>query len=170
MKNTMIFLILCIPFAVAADVIKSAQFRYSILGQKGAMETRTLKYLGKIQMSVTQSGKSSSWLHPIDTRQCHWSIQSYIVREVCLLSLSGRAYCEMAEEKLLHLKDKGNGKRFKLRILQGENCGDLSKMIDRKYRDQEKQLLHAWDDVIKKDKANMEQVFSQDGSVKETKN
>jgi hypothetical protein len=122
--------------AVAAyadeNTVGSRQKSYTVDYGNGNKEIYVVKYRAVVSNSKSEDGHPSEPLkgRPTDTRQCHWNIETSIVRDVCLVSASGQQFCQGSLTRVYGTSFSGKGSDFKVLALRPENCGDA----DARYR------------------------------------
>jgi hypothetical protein len=90
----------------------------------GTKESIIIKYVGQASLDVSQSGRSSNWRHPVDTRRCNWSTEATVTRQLCIVSKSLGEQCQGNLTKVFYIAGAGKGHSVNpVRLnFQGENC------------------------------------------------
>ena len=70
-------------------------------------ETGTVKYHIYLNRNIHESGSPSTIFHPVDDRQCDWSIDGHMDRVVCVTSIMGGTSCKNNFAKNLPINISG---------------------------------------------------------------
>ncbi|MGH8077999.1 MAG: hypothetical protein ACREPE_11835 [Lysobacter sp.] len=108
---------------------------FQISYNDGSDENILIRYTAFASRNVSQTGESSSWKHPIDNRECHWTTEAYVLREVCVVSRSLGEQCDGTDTKVFNVAAGGKGDGVNLLKLevQGENCNDMCPRFNADY-------------------------------------
>lgn len=109
---------------VFSEVIGERTRSFIVKFADGGSERYVAKYIGKVNLNKWESGKPSTWDHPVDTRQCHWTIESYVERESCLASKTGETFCKGELNRMFGTSFTNKGSDFVVTGLRRENCGN----------------------------------------------
>lgn len=130
MTGLVMVLLVVSSLAVAQDVVSQSSTKIRVEYDDGTTEDLVVRYQGIVDHDQWQTGRHSSWTHPIDTRRCHWNTVAYIRRNVCTVSRAlGGEQCEGELSTSFFRSAGGSGSSFILSDLQGENCGKASGKI-----------------------------------------
>lgn len=148
--------------ATAADEeVASRAKSYLLKFSDGGTETYVARYRAMVDFDRWQSGSASKPLEGkfIDDRQCHWKINTTILREVCLVSRSGQAFCDGKLNRLYGTSKSGKGSDFVLIKLHPETCGEAQARYDGDLNNARNAVRSALDPVMDGDVDQMIEDF-----------
>ena len=95
-------------FAWGSDTVEVANLvvPYKITSSSNT-ETGTVKYHIYLSRDINESGAASTMFHPVDDRQCSWSMQGHMDRVVCFTSIMGGTSCNNNLAKNLPINISG---------------------------------------------------------------
>ena len=143
-----ILLGLCAAMTSAQDVVIYRDTGLLVTYDDGSTEDLIVKYRGYVSSNRRQTGSHSSWLHPIDTRQCHWSVSGYISRDICTLSRSLGEQCVGDLSTIYHNDLSSSGESFGLNNWQGENCGKAAPKINKDIESIRSSIVQSFNTVV----------------------
>lgn len=111
---------------VYAEEIGTQTRTYRVQYSDGATENYSVIYHGIVEPKKWQTGKPSTTFHPLDTRKCHWTIETYVTREACLVSRGGQQFCKGQATRVYGISFAGKGSDLQLERLHPENCNDAN--------------------------------------------
>ncbi len=128
------------------ETVASREKPFMVTYPDGSTERYVAKYRAIAEWDKHESGGPAKPFEGklIDDRQCHWNIETRIVRDVCLLSRTGQQFCEGTLNKVYGTSFAGKGSDFVLLKLQSENCGDA----DARFRSDLNDARNAVRDVL----------------------
>lgn len=119
---------LSLAFAAQAEMVNENRFPFKISYSDGTVENAVLKYQAYVTADCQQSGEASKPLqgHPFDDRKADWRVESWIQRDVCILSKSLGEQCRGQWSKVFNDSRSGASKSFNIiKLNLGHmTCGD----------------------------------------------
>ncbi len=119
----------------------------------GEVEHYVVKWTGSRDIDHHEDGHPSEpfngWF--TDTRQCHWSIASRIIRRAYLLNHNGQEYAQ--DELTMPLVENfaNKGSDFVLTQFRPENCGDANARYQSDVADSAKHMADVFPSNVAKD-------------------
>lgn len=136
-----------------AEVVQQDAKPLTVSYSKGAVEHYIVKWAGTIDVNKYETGHPAEplngWL--FDTRQCHWSITSSIVRKVYLLNHNGQEFAEEVLTTPLTENFANKGSDYVVTQLRPENCGDAQSRFDSDVNDSKKHMVAVFPKDVAKD-------------------
>jgi len=119
----------------------------------GEVEHYVVKWTGSRDIDHHEDGHPSEPLNGwfTDTRQCHWSIASRIIRKVYLLNHNGQEYAQEEFTTPLVENFANKGSDFVLTQLRPENCGDANARYQSDVADSAKHMADVFPTNVAKD-------------------
>lgn len=134
--------------------------------EDGTKENMVIRYVGQASLNVSQSGSSSTWNHPVDSRRCSWSTEATVTRQLCIVSKSLGEQCEGNLTQVFYITGGGHGKSFNpfKADLQGENCNRACGKFVGDYNAAKKAVSDSMNGIFNEDfKPFLEQVKQKPG-------
>lgn len=139
--------------ACYADILQQDAKPITVVYKSGEVEHYVVKWTGTRGIDHHEDGHPSEplkgWL--TDTRQCHWTISSQIVRKVYLLNHNGQEYAQEELTTPLVENFANKGSDFVLTQLRPENCGDADARYQSDVADSTKHMAEVFPDNVAKD-------------------
>jgi len=136
-----------------ADILQQGSKPVAVKYKNGNVEHYVVKWTGTRTIDHHEDGHPSEplngWL--TDTRQCHWSISSQIIRKVYLLNQNGQEYAQEELTTPLVENFANKGSDFVLTQLRSENCGDANARYQSDVNDSTKHMSDAFPGVVDSD-------------------
>jgi len=134
-----------------AEVIDAKERQYELTYPNGNKDTFIVEYKAHLESSQRQTGHSAGFPNFVDTRQCHWNIETYVTRKACLLANSGDKFCEGKLDKLFPVSSGGSGSSFSFSSLQGDNCGKMAGKINAQVTSAKATLTNGFNKLLEDD-------------------
>jgi hypothetical protein len=139
--------------ACFAQVLQQDAKPITVIYTSGEVEHYVVKWTGTRDIDHHEDGHPSEPLNGwfTDTRQCHWSIASRIIRKVYLLNHNGQEYAqdELTTPLVENFANKGSD--FVLTQLRPENCGDANARYQSDVADSAKHMAEVFPSNVAKD-------------------
>jgi len=140
-----------------ARVIRQQAIPVSVTLDSGAVEQYLVHWLGTVASNKFEEGHPAEplkgWL--TDTRQCHWSIQSEVLRKVYYVDQKGQASTENAVSTVFHSGFGNQGSDFVLTQLRPENCGDSAARYQSDVSNAQMAVARTFTSVINEDRIRL---------------
>jgi hypothetical protein len=111
-----------------AQVVRQDAVPVEVTLDSGVVEKYLVQWLGTVGSSKVEEGHPAEPLKGwfTDTRQCHWSIQSEVLRKVYYIDHDGQVSTDDAVSKVFSSGYGNKGSDFILTQLRPENCNDAA--------------------------------------------
>lgn len=141
------------PFIAYAEVVSSEEIGFTIENDDGSRETAVLLYQAFVSTYCNGSGSVSTWDHPFDTRRVKWGADSWIQRDVCLVSRTIGKQCKGGWTRLFNDSRSGKSKTFNLFTgdLNHTTCGDVAGRISEARNQLSRDIISSLKKVMDKD-------------------
>lgn len=168
-KTTLCSLMLAFtPFVAHADVVSSTTFGFSIEYKDGSQEASIIRYQAFVSASCDGSGSVSTWDHPFDTRRVKWRVDSWIQRDVCLVSKALGEHCDKDLRKFF--SDTRNGSSREFDLFKGDlshtTCSDVAGKIAAARDQLKKSIIDSLGELKGKDRDEVYELIKKDDRVK----
>jgi hypothetical protein len=139
--------------AGSAEVVKEDTRPLFVRYSSGDSERYVVKWTGSLESNHWEDGHPAIPLEGkfTDTRQCHWTINTQIVRKLFLINKVGEQFAKENLTTVLSLGSANQGSDFKLTQLRPENCGDAEARYQSDLKDARVAIGQAFNLVLEKD-------------------
>ena len=136
-----------------AQILQQDAKPVTVVYGSGEVEHYIVKWTGSRDIDHHEDGHPSvplkGWI--TDTRQCHWSIASRIVRKVYLLNHNGQEYVQEEFTTPVVENFANQGGSFVLTQLRPENCGDANPRYESDVANSTKHMADLFPSSVAKD-------------------
>jgi len=142
------FAVICL-----GEILQQDAKPITVLYKSGEVEHYIVRWTGSRDIDHHEDGHPSEPLKGwfTDTRQCHWSIDSRIVRKVYLLNHNGQEYAQEELTTPLVENFANKGSDFVVTALRPENCGDADARYRSDVADSAKHMAEVFPGNVQKD-------------------
>jgi hypothetical protein len=139
------------------QVLRQQAIPVSVTLNSGAVEQYLVHWLGTVASNKFEEGHPAEPLKGwfTDTRQCHWSIQSEVVRKVYYVDQNGQASTENAVSTVFHSGFGNQGSDFVLTRLRPDNCGDSAARYQSDVNDAQMAVAGKFASIINEDRIRL---------------
>ena len=159
----MVFACLAVPNIEAEEVISKESF-FLIKFSDGAVEHYLVRWSGHARTDMREDGHpavpAKGWF--TDTRQCHWTVNGSITREVWLMSRSGRRFRADDFQKIYEKGKHNKGSDFVVIKLRSENCGDARTRRESDHNDMKNRVRADFPGTVVADLEQVKKDFKSD--------
>jgi hypothetical protein len=138
-------------------VIRQQVVPVSVTLDSGVVEKYLVHWLGTVASTKSEEGHPSEPLKGwfTDTRKCHWSIQSEVVRKVYYVDQKGQASTDNGVTRVFHSGFGNQGSDFVLTQLRPENCGDSAARYQSDVNDAQAAVATKFHSIIMEDRERL---------------
>lgn len=108
-----------------AEALNSVTRLFQGQMQDGTVVTYKAIWQGYRDMAWNESGGPSTLTHPVDNRQCHWTVSGWITRRVAV-EIAGQEYFNDNIQRVFNQNKVNQGSDFQVLRLRSENCNDCA--------------------------------------------
>lgn len=137
----------------AEDLMKETKVSYLAKHDDGTSERVIVAYQGYVYHRIWQSGRSSTWDHPIDDRQCHIETKAWVARRAYLVSHSGVNAPVEGYEKIYNASDytdRGPENAFEA-LTRHVTCGEVMGNFQQRVERVKTSLINSFDKIVSAD-------------------
>ncbi len=138
-------------------IIRQQAVPVKVTLDSGIVEQYLVQWLGTVDFKHYEEGHPSEplrgWL--TDTRQCHWSIQSQVLRKVYYIDQSGHPSTENAVSTVFHSGFGNQGSDFVFTQFRPENCGDSSVRYQSNVNDAQRAVEGKFTSIVNGDRIRL---------------
>ena len=152
--------------SLAADEVKTETQTLLVKYSDGTTERHIVKYTAFFEGSRWESGKPSTWKHPVDDRQCHWSMHAYVERDIGMVDHSGHTSWRNEWHRVFDqpIVNRAPGLGIKTGF-QGVNCGRVGGDIDGQMAALRDQVADSLPNIMDGDRKEVANELQGDGQV-----
>ncbi|MBB5337840.1 hypothetical protein [Tunturiibacter gelidoferens] len=136
-----------------AQILQQDAKPITVVYMSGEVEHYVVKWTGSRDIEHHEDGHPSEplkgWI--TDTRQCHWSIATRIVRKLYLLNRNGQEYAQEELTTPLVENFANQGSDFILTQLRPENCGNANSRYESDVANSTKHVAELFPTNVAKD-------------------
>jgi len=138
---------------VAADVLQQDAKPVTVVYKNGDVEHYIVRWTGTRDINHYEDGHPSEPLNGwfTDTRQCHWSIDTRVIRKVYIVNHNGQEYVQEQFTTPLVENFANKGSDFVLTQLRPENFGDANARFQSDVADSAKHMSEVFGPNVAKD-------------------
>jgi hypothetical protein len=111
-----------------AETVQSKERTFTLKYKDGTIEHYKVTWLANLDVEVHEDGHPAEpfngWF--TDTRQCHWSVSSHIVRQVAMINKVGQTFAQSSLSKSYANDFTNKGSDFMVLGFRSENCNDAA--------------------------------------------
>ena len=146
-----------------ADVLKNTERGVTVKYSDGFTEKYEVVYNGVVNVAKEERGGPAKPLDGkfVDDRQCYWSIQTFVERQIYAVNRQGQRAILEQFNKRFQTSFANQGSDFKLLQLRSENCGDAQNRFSSDVANANKAIADVFDSTISSDLGTLKNVFNQ---------
>lgn len=159
--------IFSLSLPVAAETLRNTERGVTVKYSDGFTEKYVVVYNGIVNVTKEERGGPAKPLEGklIDDRQCYWSIQTFVERQIYSLNRQGQRSILEGYNNRFETNFANKGSDFKLLQLRSENCGDAQDRFNSDVNNAKQSIHNQFDSIVTTDLNTLQNVFNQATSI-----